>query len=79
MVIVGLILGRFASVYAVLLATLLLVIPAAYLAQTYGFGLGLLSFFLSVAAMQIAYFFSHMLHLLNGTFAVYQAPSKSFL
>ena len=72
----GIFLGRFARVYALIPAAFLLIIPVPYLVQTSGFAAGLLSFWFSLVAMQLAYFVSMMSRMLIQAPSVSQAPPE---
>jgi hypothetical protein len=66
----GLLLGRFFRSYALIPATLLIIVPAWYLGTEQGFVAGMVAFALSAVVMQVCYFASLMTHMLVENLSV---------
>jgi hypothetical protein len=66
----GLVLGRLFRSYALVPATLLIIVPAWYLGIEQGFVAGTVAFALSAVVMQVCYFTSLMTHLLIENLSV---------
>jgi hypothetical protein len=61
---VGIFLGRFFRAYALIPATMLIIVPAWYLGLEQGFASGVTAFVLSAAMMQVVYCASLLIYLL---------------
>ena len=68
--IAGVLLGRFFRGYAVVPATILIVVPAGYLGYEQGFATGVTAFVVSAMVMQVFYFAIFLTYLLVENLSV---------
>lgn len=68
--IAGVLLGRFFRGYAVVPATIMIIIPAWYLGHEEGFATGVMAFVVSAMAMQVFYFATFLTYLLIENLSV---------
>ena len=68
--IAGLLLGRFFRGYAVVPATILIMVPAWYLGYEQGFAMGVTAFIVSAMVMQVFYFAIVVTHMLIESLSV---------
>ena len=68
--IAGLLLGRFFRGYAVVPATILIMVPAGYLGHEQGFATGVTAFVVSAMGMQVFYFAIFLTYLLVENLSV---------
>ncbi|WGD50650.1 hypothetical protein QA641_34455 [Bradyrhizobium sp. CB1650] len=66
----GCLLGRAFRAYALIPATMLILVPAFYLGLEQGFATGATAFFVSAVVMQVAYFTSLLIYLLIENLSV---------
>ncbi len=68
--IAGVLLGRFFRGYAVVPATIMIIIPAWYLGHEEGFATGVMAFVVSAIVMQVFYFATFLTYLLIENLSV---------